>query len=257
MEHAWIAASDDEIAAVLNHPDMHTRPTGQLVPASIAGTAFGNLYGRLVRMNDGARHAALRRMVEERLATWDLDAIGQLAQSASRDLAPRDIAPFVLGTMIGMRDVANAIPAIWDFAVATGGGATEEQLARGIPAAERLLERLPDDDDLDVRANLLGFLFQSATTIATLIDNRLGGETRAPVPFTRRWAAVDVELCGRTVHRGELVIALLASSRFGYGSGRHRCPGEAIANAIADAAVHAFTSSERRRAERSPAHQPV
>ncbi len=53
----WVAAGPAEVAAVLSHPDCRVRPPTQPVPPALAGTAAGELFGRLIRMSDGAAHA--------------------------------------------------------------------------------------------------------------------------------------------------------------------------------------------------------
>lgn len=59
----WVAAGPAEVAAVLAHPDCRVRPPAQPVPTALAGTAAGELFGRLIRMNDGAAHAPLKAIL--------------------------------------------------------------------------------------------------------------------------------------------------------------------------------------------------
>jgi len=67
----WVAASAAAVAEVLDHPDGRVRPAGQPVPPALAGSAAGDLFGRLIRMNDGAAHAALKAIVLRQMATHD------------------------------------------------------------------------------------------------------------------------------------------------------------------------------------------
>ena len=64
----WVASSADAVREVLDHPDARVRPLAQPVPSALAGSAAGDLFGRLIRMNDGAAHAALKAIVLRRLA---------------------------------------------------------------------------------------------------------------------------------------------------------------------------------------------
>ena len=71
----WVAASASAVGEVLDHPDARVRPPGQPVPPALAGGPAGDLFGRLVRMNDGAAHAALKSIVLRRLAGLDFGLV--------------------------------------------------------------------------------------------------------------------------------------------------------------------------------------
>lgn len=71
----WVAASASAVAEVLDHPDARVRPLSQPVPPALAGGPAGDLFGRLVRMNDGAAHAALKSVVLRQLAGLDLGLV--------------------------------------------------------------------------------------------------------------------------------------------------------------------------------------
>lgn len=77
----WVAASAAAVTAVLEHPQARVRPAAQPVPPALAGTAAGDLFGGLIRMNDGAPHAALKAIVLRRLAALDLDVVRQRAHA--------------------------------------------------------------------------------------------------------------------------------------------------------------------------------
>ncbi|MBV8272036.1 MAG: cytochrome P450 [Cupriavidus sp.] len=68
----WVAASAGAVAEVLDHPDGRVRPAAQPVPPALAGSAAGDLFGRLIRMNDGAAHATLKAIVLRQMAGLDL-----------------------------------------------------------------------------------------------------------------------------------------------------------------------------------------
>ena len=68
----WVAASAAAVAEVLNHADGRVRPAAQPVPPSLAGSAAGDLFGRLIRMNDGVAHAPLKAIVARQMAALDL-----------------------------------------------------------------------------------------------------------------------------------------------------------------------------------------
>ncbi len=245
MEYAWIVSRDEEVEAVLASGALHTRPA-ERVPKAMQGTRLGSIFERLVRMNDGDRHDALRRRVEERLAQWDLGKIARIAHEAASRLAPKDIAGYTVATVIGLREPQRALPWIRDFADAIAGGAGDEAISRGIAATQPLLDALPDAGDDDEIANTLGFLFQTYAATARLIDNVMSGRTDAPVVMTRRYAADDIEICGKSVRKGDAIVVLLTSPRFHFGAGRHACPGRRIAEVIANAAA-AIIAQDRSR----------
>ena len=56
----WIAAGPAAAAAVMGHPACRVRPVAEPVPAAIAAGCAGQVFGALVRMTDGERHAAPR-----------------------------------------------------------------------------------------------------------------------------------------------------------------------------------------------------
>ena len=53
----WVALGADAVAAVLESPLCRVRPVAETVPATIAGSKAGDVFGNLVRMSDGERHA--------------------------------------------------------------------------------------------------------------------------------------------------------------------------------------------------------
>ena len=52
----WVASGAQLVEEVLSHPALRVRPLAEPVPAAIAGGSAGEVFGALVRMNDGARH---------------------------------------------------------------------------------------------------------------------------------------------------------------------------------------------------------
>jgi cytochrome P450 len=237
MEYAWIVSKDDEVEAVLESADLQVRPPSQQVPPAMEGSALGDVYARLVRMNEGRRHSALRPRVEQVIANWDMYSVAALARDAAKRMPASEVAPYVVARMIAFESPEEALPWIRDFAGAIAGDASDEAIARGVAATPNLLELLPKDDDPDEVANLLGFLFQTYAATGALIGNWMHGYSAPPVVMTRRWAARDLEICGVRLKKGDAVVVLLTSHRFHFGAGRHRCPGQQIAEAIAEATV--------------------
>src|SRR3982751_4191775 len=59
----WVAASAAAVSAVLTDPKCRVRPSAEPVPAALVGSPAAEIFGRLVRMNDGARHAPMKSAV--------------------------------------------------------------------------------------------------------------------------------------------------------------------------------------------------
>lgn len=120
-----------------------------------------------------------------------------------------------------------------------------------------------------VLANLVGLLSQTCDATAGLLGNALAALRTQPdlhaqlratperwpamlrevsrhdpaIHNTRRYTAQDVEFDGARVPAGQMIVVVLASAghaEFGFGHGRHICPGQSIAHAIATACLQAW-----------------
>lgn len=165
----WVAASAGAVAEVLEHPDARVRPPAQPVPPALAGSAAGDLFGRLVRMNDGAGHAPLKSILMRRLAALDLSAVDERARAVASGL-PRMTADdaheamrwmftlpvLTMADLLGLpleRDVQGHVTTrvagfVATFATAMSPLATLADVEAGVAAAQWLTrcaqDRLPD-----------------------------------------------------------------------------------------------------------------
>ena len=85
----WVAATHEAVDAALNHPLLRVRPPAEPVPRALVGTPAGEVFARLVRMNDGEFHVRNKPAVEQAAHRWALADIGPAAQTAALDLAAR------------------------------------------------------------------------------------------------------------------------------------------------------------------------
>ena len=85
----WVAASEAIVTEALAHPDLLVRPPAELVPRALVGTPAGEVFARLVRMNDGAFHAQHRPTVQASTARFTMAGVAKAASQAALDLAPR------------------------------------------------------------------------------------------------------------------------------------------------------------------------
>src|SRR5947208_15756279 len=74
----WVASSAGAAAAVLASGLCQVRPPAEPVPAKLQGTPAGDLFGRLVRQNEGERHGPMKQAVSAAL-----DTIGAREAAAS------------------------------------------------------------------------------------------------------------------------------------------------------------------------------
>jgi cytochrome P450 len=74
----WVASSASAVIEVLTNEHCQVRPITQRVPSTLEGSPAGELFGRLVRMNDGENHCPLKQAI---LAT--LDAVDRAALLAA------------------------------------------------------------------------------------------------------------------------------------------------------------------------------
>ncbi|MFV0674779.1 cytochrome P450 [Variovorax sp. tm] len=212
----WVASRADVIEQVLQaHGALRVRPAAELVPRAIMGSPAGEVFGHLVRMNDGAAHQAHRPALQRALAGLDLDAVyASTLQVAQRVLAQQQPPSEALFSMpvqsvahlLGFAD--DALPQVdrWmrDFVACLSPLSTPEQLQRASTAAAQLMARFEtlaagnaprrgtllaavlaegSGDALPSRsllANLAGLLSQTCDATAGLVGNSLISLMREP-----------------------------------------------------------------------------
>jgi cytochrome P450 len=248
----WVAATTEGVGGGLADERLQVRPPGEPVPAPIIGTPLGALFGRLARMNDGARHRTLRSGVADVLRCSDGGGLARGAAACTDALlAANPACEGALLTRLSTEVPAAALAGLLgleaDPALATDVGAIVHgftatdaaAIARGGAAALRLdarVRRRWHDDD--VVANVVGLFTQGydatagligATVLALANDAALRELVAAdaastqrvvrevarwdpPVQNTRRFVAGDVVTAGRALRAGESVLVLLAAA---------------------------------------------
>jgi cytochrome P450 len=172
----------------------------------------GDIFRRLVRMNDGAGHCPFKQAVSTALDSIDAKAVAQQGRQWSEQLASVhsgtsayawlddyaiDMPVYVVASLLGIpaADLSAVSDDMRDFVACLAPGANAVQLEGGKSAAERLLGRmaamldaspsglllaLADSagqlgckDDTVVAANAVGFMSQAYEATAGLIANTL------------------------------------------------------------------------------------
>jgi len=193
------------------NPTLLVRPAAEPVPRAIAGTPAGEVFGRLVRMNDGAAHAAHKPVLQRALGGLELGgvraAIARIAALMSTPtLAEACFAWPVAGVahLLGFADEELPLLADWtrDFVACLSPLSSEAQLHGADEAAAALMARFEalvsarpardgsalaavraqalGDPSRALLANLVGLLSQTCEATAGLLGNSLVALAREP-----------------------------------------------------------------------------
>ena len=214
----WIASGAGVVEAILEHPDCLVRPLHEPIPAALAQGAAGHIFGRLMRMNEGAQHQCPRRVIEPILASMGTQNIaGLVAQVVETFEISGDnpnewmftLPVSVIASLIGFTSsqLKEVVPLTRDFVACLSPLSDEAQLGKAHCAAARLSQMLQallnnddkgsgvlgrlysdydasawEDDDALI-ANLIGLLSQTCEATPGLIGNTLIALQRNPELF--------------------------------------------------------------------------
>lgn len=151
----WVAAGAAVVEAALRHPALRVRPPAEPVPRALQGTAAGQIFGRLVRMNDGAGHCPFKQILASTLAAIQPEAARAASLASAQALlgkhrpaeGPAGLDAFVremparaVAHLLGVPDDHLDEVAVWtdDFVGCLSPLADPAAIARGTRAAEHL-----------------------------------------------------------------------------------------------------------------------
>lgn len=155
----WIASSAAGVKAVLGNPACRVRPVSEPVPAAIVGSAAGEVFGHLVRMNEGLRHDAPKLALQRFVAAVDLERVQArtqvLALQAAGEGVSRgetlsrwafEVPVMAVADLLGFGEVELPQVARWmaDFVACLSPLSTPAQLAVAGEAASALLSRFAE-----------------------------------------------------------------------------------------------------------------
>lgn len=152
---SWVVTSGAAVQAVLTSELCRVRPLAEPIPAALVASPAGDIFGRMVRMLDGARHDAVKQAVAAALATVDLVQVAELSERWTQALvvehqqgmrhagssgASAAVSVYVLGSLLGVPDARLPQLAAWasDFARCLAPGSSPAELERGKAAAGEL-----------------------------------------------------------------------------------------------------------------------
>lgn len=205
----WVALGARVAAEILENDLCRVRPAAEPVPPAIAGSSAGAVFGNLVRMNDGGRHAALKPAIGAAIGAFDPAALTGAArrvatgcleesgiEAAGIDSFARTFPVRVIAEMIGLPIEAapTAARLIADFARCLSPLSSPAQIEDSKTSTAELLRLLGECAEskrgglpmqLDrlmslgiaqrevAMANLLGLMSQTYEATAGLIGNTL------------------------------------------------------------------------------------
>lgn len=154
----WIASSAATVTEVMRNQHCKVRPSVEPVQKVIAGAPAGEIFGALVRMNDGDRHTQPKLALQRALAAVDLSSLAARAQDAAMLLASQclqrqdDVAAltawmhevpiYTMASLLGFNNRALPQVAVWigKFVACLSPLSTAEQIAASNEVAQQLLD---------------------------------------------------------------------------------------------------------------------
>ena len=155
----WIASSAAGVKAVLGNPACRVRPVSEAVPSAIVGSAAGEVFGHLVRMNEGLRHDAPKLALQRFLAAVDLDHVQARTKALALQTAGEgalrgealsrwafEVPVMAVADLLGFGEAELPQVARWmvDFVACLSPLSTPTQLASAGNAASALLSRFAE-----------------------------------------------------------------------------------------------------------------
>lgn len=151
----WIASSAGAVTAVLTSELCRVRPLAEQVPKTLLGSPAADIFGHLVRMNDGQKHDLMKVAVSGALRTIDADQVAAESDTAARLLADElepqthpsrlteftfQLPVYVVAALLGISQEQLPQTALWtsEFVRCLAPTSTPEQIAQGKRAAGNL-----------------------------------------------------------------------------------------------------------------------
>lgn len=223
----WVAAQARVVEAALGDTRWLVRPLHEPVPAAIRGGSAGEVFGALVRMNEGEQaHGQPKLALRRALASLDLGDVAQRSRELSRRLLPQEsqglsewsfqVPVQAVASLLGFQEAQLAEVAGWmrRFVACLSPLSTSQQIDEAQVAARALIEemkRLIADHQGSglmgqvleqallvgwqradaVVANLIGLMSQTFDATAGLIGNTIVALARCD---RRRWPSTPDEV---------------------------------------------------------------
>ncbi len=203
----WIAADAASVTRVLQDATLAVRPAAEKIPATLAGSRAGEIFGTFMRMDDSPRHDQTREALESTLPVATPTIVRTTAARFATEAiaAPVDfdglafrMPIYTIATLLGIPhdDLADVLTWTRAFVRAAAPGASTTEIAEGSKGGEALFSLFTAQlEDATVRgvllpkfvqnleqaggrqrdaiANAIGLLFQTCDATAGLIGNTI------------------------------------------------------------------------------------
>ncbi|MBK5223500.1 MAG: hypothetical protein JJE52_11625 [Acidimicrobiia bacterium] len=255
---SYVVARPDDVDDVLGRPSA----TISFVPDP--GDAISGMQALMARFSDGEDHRRRRALTEEVIAWIDPGRVrsasgacvdAALGGGGTIDLAPlaRRVPVEVLAEALGLDDVPTVVQAIdllcRRLAPMLGPVTRPDDatVCEALTAAFGLLD--------ESAVALVAVLFQAMDATAALIAQMLVSPHAPALVLTNRVTVAAMRIGGADLRAGARIVIALGAATAASGCDRsfgrsvHRCPGEALARAIADGFVDAVRASGRTLAD--------
>ncbi|MGL4675465.1 MAG: hypothetical protein ACRCXK_11465 [Wohlfahrtiimonas sp.] len=246
---------------ILQDETYKVRPQNEVVPKLFQGLFIGEVFGALVRMNDGEQHRILKLAVSQALDYFDEQYIQQQAEQViqaskividSPEMLTQAIQTWpimVIAEQIGLYTDDEFLQHVNNFVNCMSNPFLEEKIQKGNesaiwlyqhvqsangPLKQQLVEQCAKQnitDSLITNSNLLGFFFQTLDGTSGLIGLTLLESQLLAIKNTRRFLA------------NEMVVLSLQDDgeSLAFGAGAHCCPGKLWAKVISQTVVQYLT----------------
>lgn len=226
------------------------KPAMQLDQWAVPAPPAGSVQFHMARFSEGAEHTRRRAVAEARLAV--IDPGGLQAEAHARTAAhiagrnevdvmaelARSVPVAALVAALGAADVDAAVAATRRLCLALappdGSAPSDGWPEVRTPAS---LLGLDVDQDPEEAVNVVALLFQAMDATAGLIGNALRAGPGPPPMTVIRTLRITPAGVRRAVDLGA------ADPPLPFGAGRHRCPGEAHALALAEGVLGALDAA--------------
>ncbi|MBO9648701.1 MAG: cytochrome P450 [Variovorax sp.] len=207
----WVASRANVVRDLLTNDALRVRPVAEPVPPAIAGTPAGEVFGQLVRMNDGETHTTHKPVLQRALAGLDLVPAREAAGQIATQMPHAPLSGFCLSYpvravahLLGFADDELPVLSDWmrEFVACLSPLSTPTQLDAASTAAAALMDRFegianvrpaphgsllaavqaeaPATRSRTLHANLVGLMSQTCEATAGLLANSLTALAREP-----------------------------------------------------------------------------
>jgi cytochrome P450 len=151
----WVASSANAVSAVLTSAICRVRPLSEPIPTALLGSPAADIFGHLVRMNDGEHHDPIKQAAHASMqsieacsaelgrkwARFLLDGSGSLAASRRLQDFAFHLPVYVMASLLGVPQEELHHTALWvsDFVRCLAPASTSSQVEQGKVASRHLL----------------------------------------------------------------------------------------------------------------------